>query len=409
MANTVTGQMYLESQELLRLFGIPFLVAPMEAEAQCAALDRSDHTHGTITDDSDVWLFGGRHVYKNFFSQSKYVEHYQYIDLQNQLGLDRTKLINLAYLLGSDYTEGVAGVGYVTGMEILNEFAGPGLEPLIEFSHWWSEAQEKKRLASDPRDTKVKKKLKELKLHPGFPNPAVAQAYLQPTVDESDGSFSWGRPQLDMIKEFCSSRFGWNSKRTDETLQPVIKQLNTQQTQLRIDAFFRMEQQEKQAIRSQRLRRAVTCMKRKDREDGEDGEESEDETPTPTPSKSRRGKAAAAARGGGGEERRTQVGGGGGFMGSLDFIEPCQEPAMDVSLASQQCLPVTTTPPSSTSQPQKPKRSSSSSSSSEEDGYGSKGVALVTARSIFTSGRGGTAKRARQRGGGRGKGRGKKL
>lgn len=130
-------------------------------------------------------------------------------------------------------------------------------------SNWWSEAQEKKRVASNPRDTKVKKKLKELKLHPGFPNPAVAQAYLQPTVDQSDGSFSWGRPQLDMIKEypfcpplcvlchnsfffssslcahclrfpelfstFCSSRFGWNSRRTDETLQPVIKQLNTQQ------------------------------------------------------------------------------------------------------------------------------------------------------------------------------------
>lgn len=48
-------------------------------------------------------------------------------------GLDRTKLINLAYLLGSDYTEGVAGVGYVTGMEVLNEFPGPGLEPLVQF------------------------------------------------------------------------------------------------------------------------------------------------------------------------------------------------------------------------------------------------------------------------------------
>ncbi len=58
----------------------------MEAEAQCAALDRADHTHGTITDDSDVWLFGGRHVYKNFFSQNKYVEHYQYSDLHGQLG-----------------------------------------------------------------------------------------------------------------------------------------------------------------------------------------------------------------------------------------------------------------------------------------------------------------------------------
>ncbi|XP_021168253.2 DNA repair protein complementing XP-G cells isoform X2 [Fundulus heteroclitus] len=202
MANTVTGQMCLESQELLRLFGVPFLVAPMEAEAQCAALDRADQTHGTITDDSDVWLFGGRHVYKNFFSQSKYVEHYQYSDLQSQLGLDRTKMINLAYLLGSDYTEGVPGVGYVTGMEILNEFPGQGLEPLVQLSKWWSEAQEKRRATDDPRDTKVKKKVRELKLQPGFPNPAVAQAYLQPAVDRSESSFSWGRPQLDMIKEY---------------------------------------------------------------------------------------------------------------------------------------------------------------------------------------------------------------
>lgn len=58
----------------------------MEAEAQCAALDRADQTNGTITDDSDVWLFGGRHVFKNFFSQNKHVEHYQFSDLQNQLG-----------------------------------------------------------------------------------------------------------------------------------------------------------------------------------------------------------------------------------------------------------------------------------------------------------------------------------
>lgn len=53
--------------------------------------------------------------------------------LYPHVGLDRTKLINLAYLLGSDYTEGIQGVGYVTGMEILNEFPGAGLEPLTQF------------------------------------------------------------------------------------------------------------------------------------------------------------------------------------------------------------------------------------------------------------------------------------
>ncbi|TKS70289.1 DNA repair protein complementing XP-G cells -like protein [Collichthys lucidus] len=380
MANTVTGQMYLESQELLRLFGVPFLVAPMEAEAQCAALDRADHTHGTITDDSDVWLFGGRHVYRNFFSQNKYVEHYQYADMQNQLGLDRAKMINLAYLLGSDYTEGVPGVGYVTGMEILNEFPGPGLEPLIQLSKWWSEAQEKKRLVADPRDTKVKKKLRSLKLHPGFPSPAVAQAYLEPAVDH---------------------------RKTEETLQPVIKQLNTQQTQLRIDSFFRMEQQEKQAIRSQRLRRAVTCMKRKEREGGEEEEEEEDsEEEMPVPSK--RGKATSKSpkKGGDGvrEEARSAAAGG-GFLGSQVIVEPSLTPSKHAG-TSQESPSVKNVPQPTETLPQ---RISSSSSSSGEDSDGSGEVAMVTARSVFEGGRRGRgAKSTRGRGSTRGKGRGKK-
>ncbi|NWU49050.1 ERCC5 protein, partial [Dromas ardeola] len=285
VAASVTGQMFLESQELLRLFGIPYIEAPMEAEAQCAILDLTDQTSGTITDDSDVWLFGARHVYKNFFSQNKYVEYYQYVDFQNQLGLDRSKLINLAYLLGSDYTEGIPNVGFVTAMEILNEFPGHGLEPLLKFAEWWNEAQKNKKLRPNPRDTKVKKKLRELQLSSGFPNPAVAEAYLKPVVDESRGSFTWGKPDVEQIREypftpwqdfsltfctFCQNHFGWTTTKIDEILLPVIKQLNLQQTQLRIDSFFRLAQHEKQAIKSQRLRRAVTCLKRKEQEEADE-------------------------------------------------------------------------------------------------------------------------------------------
>ncbi|OCT95408.1 DNA repair protein complementing XP-G cells homolog isoform X1 [Xenopus laevis] len=266
IAATVTGQMCLESQELLQLFGIPYIVAPMEAEAQCAILDLTDQTSGTITDDSDIWLFGARHVYKNFFSQNKHVEYYQYADIHNQLGLDRSKLINLAYLLGSDYTEGIPTVGYVSAMEILNEFPGQGLEPLVKFKEWWSEAQKDKKMRPNPNDTKVKKKLRLLELQQSFPNPAVASAYLKPVVDESKSAFSWGRPDLEQIREFCESRFGWYRLKTDEVLLPVLKQLNAQQTQLRIDSFFRLEQHEAACLKSQRLRRAVTCMKRKERD-----------------------------------------------------------------------------------------------------------------------------------------------
>lgn len=45
----------------------------MEAEAQCAFLNEIDLTDGTITDDSDIWLFGGKTVYKNFFNHNKHV------------------------------------------------------------------------------------------------------------------------------------------------------------------------------------------------------------------------------------------------------------------------------------------------------------------------------------------------
>jgi len=72
-------------QELLRLFGVPYLVSPMEAEAQCAYLDMTDQTHGTVTDDSDIWLFGGQRVYKNLFNQDRDVEYYTLDKIESDL------------------------------------------------------------------------------------------------------------------------------------------------------------------------------------------------------------------------------------------------------------------------------------------------------------------------------------
>ncbi|XP_071311312.1 DNA excision repair protein ERCC-5 [Agelaius tricolor] len=395
VAASVTGQMFLESQELLRLFGIPYIEAPMEAEAQCAILDLTDQTSGTITDDSDVWLFGARHVYKNFFSQNKYVEYYQYVDFQNELGLDRNKLINLAYLLGSDYTEGIPNVGFVTAMEILNEFPGHGLEPLLKFAEWWNEAQKNKKVMPNPHDTKVKKKLRELQLYSGFPNPAVAEAYLKPVVDESRGSFTWGKPDVEQIREFCKDHFGWTRTKIDGILLPVMKQLNLQQTQLRIDSFFRLEQHEKQAIKSQRLRRAVTCLKRKEKEEEDDEIQEatavmEMELKQPGKRKGERttGRAnqAAATKVQSGKRRkqsdsRKEFLYGGGFVGNLHLSETSSDSSVEESKGRDLGKSKRRKNMSATETADHKEKKGCSSSSGEDEDLGN--VVMVTAKPVF--------------------------
>ncbi len=77
---------------------------------------------GIITEDSDAFLFGGNFVYRFIFEDKKYAELYSSSDIQNELGLNRYDLISLAFFLGSDYTEGIKGIGIVNAMEIISTF-----------------------------------------------------------------------------------------------------------------------------------------------------------------------------------------------------------------------------------------------------------------------------------------------
>jgi 5'-3' exonuclease len=127
--------------ELLEAFGLPYLIAPYEAEAQCAVLEELGLVSGVVTEDSDTFLFGAKHVYKNIFDGKKFVEVYKYDDVVNELGLTREDLVALAFFLGSDYTEGILGVGIVNAMEIIQAFpmnnqAGGPLKGLASFKKW---------------------------------------------------------------------------------------------------------------------------------------------------------------------------------------------------------------------------------------------------------------------------------
>lgn len=231
---TVQDHMIEDCKELLGLFGIPFVVSPTEAEAQCAFYDIVNLSHGTITDDSDVWLFGGKRVYKNFFTQQKYVEFFKDHEIFTHFGLSRKKLVNFALLTGSDYTEGIEGVGRVTAMEILSEFPGDDIDALRNFKDWWSRCNKH----AQPPENKVRAKLLKLVLGENFPDEKVFEAYLEPEIDKSTEKFTWGRPDLDALRDYTKEKFGWNKSKVDEQLLPVIKKLGERDSQTHLDSFF---------------------------------------------------------------------------------------------------------------------------------------------------------------------------
>lgn len=235
-ADEVTTNMIVDVQELLGRFGIPFITAPMEAEAQCAELKLIGLVDGIITDDSDCFLFGGERIYKNLFSDKHFVECYNQEDIKAELGLDREKLIELAILLGSDYTEGIKGVGKVTAMEILSEF-----ESLANFRDWWIEYQRGKidESSETPLRRKLRRKLKNLFLSLDFPNKLIYEAYLHPEVDHDKTPFKWGYPDLEKLRTYLQFNVGWGKEKVDEILLPVIKNMNKPQTS--IEEFFPLE------------------------------------------------------------------------------------------------------------------------------------------------------------------------
>eukprot|EP00039_Didymoeca_costata_P028407 m.20936 g.20936 ORF g.20936 m.20936 type:complete len:888 (-) comp7000_c0_seq1:854-3517(-) len=235
-AETVSQEMLNEVQDLLRLLGLPFIIAPMEAEAQCAKLEELGLTNGTITDDSDIFLFGGKTVYRRAFSK-KGTEFYQAKDVHALLGLDRDKLIQLAFFLGCDYTPGIQGVGIVTAMEILAEFPGNTLQ---EFRTWFLDDSD---ATVDIEHKKLAKKLKLSKkptvLPPGFPDSRVTTAFITPVVDPDTTKFKWGLVDLDGIRKYMSTKLAWSQEQTDGQLLPVIRrQTERRSKQPAITAFM---------------------------------------------------------------------------------------------------------------------------------------------------------------------------
>jgi flap endonuclease-1 len=131
--NSLTQPMQDDARRVLALLGIPFVQAPQEGEAQAAQMAARGDVWAANSRDYDSVLFGAPRLVRYVtisgqdFLPSKGVARPlvpELIDLQQLLAslrITRNQLIDLAILVGTDFNEGIKGVGPKTALKLIRE------------------------------------------------------------------------------------------------------------------------------------------------------------------------------------------------------------------------------------------------------------------------------------------------
>ena len=119
----LTNDMVTQSKRLLGLLGLPSVQAPSEGEAQASVMAREGIAYAAASQDYDALLFGSPRLVKNLAisGRRKLPRKEAYVEVQPEeieleptlasLGITREQLVDMALLIGTDFNEGVRGVG----------------------------------------------------------------------------------------------------------------------------------------------------------------------------------------------------------------------------------------------------------------------------------------------------------
>ena len=119
----LTGEMVEQSKRLLDLLGMPWVQAPAEGEAQASAMARAGAAWGVASQDHDALLFGSPILVKNLAitGRRKLPRKNVFVEVEPEeialeatlrhLGVTREQLVDIGILVGTDFNEGVKGIG----------------------------------------------------------------------------------------------------------------------------------------------------------------------------------------------------------------------------------------------------------------------------------------------------------
>ena len=204
MTGRVTGSVLDDAKRLLTLMGIPWLVALEDAEAQASYMAAKGDVRAVGSKDYDCLLFGAPILARYLTltgrewlpaqkrSRPLIPELIKLEDNLQMLGITREQLVDLAILVGTDFNDGVKGIGPKKALKLVRDYAS--IEKMPD--------EIKSNLTRELND--------------------VRQIFLNPRVHENY-SLNRNPPNRDGLVEFLSVERGFNQERVKRLAERLIK------------------------------------------------------------------------------------------------------------------------------------------------------------------------------------------
>ena len=199
------SKMIEESKKLLDFLGIPWIQAPSEGEAQVAHLLSTGKVDYGASQDFDTVLFGASKLVRNLTlsgrrklpKQQKWVEvSPEIIEVEKSfevLGLTREQLVDVAILMGTDFNNGIDGIGPKKGLKLLQECSNA--EKALE---------------------KIGEKIDNLD--------EIRSLFLDHPVEDFDPE--WQSPDGSSVISFLCNNYSFNKSRVEKALEKYVHSRN---------------------------------------------------------------------------------------------------------------------------------------------------------------------------------------
>lgn len=230
------------AKQLLKQFGFPWHVAPGEAEAECALLQREGIVDAVLSEDVDTLMFGSGVTLRNWTAEGgsaktpTHVNVYRAEETLAGSGLDGQGMVLVALMSGGDYIpEGIPGCGPKLACDAARAGFGKELCNLRKSDKEGLKAW-RDRLQHEIRTNESKlftRRNQKLVIPDDFPNAEVLGYYTKPCISSATKlaqlreSLKWDQ-EIDYpaLRSFTGDAFDWRcvggAKKFIKNLAPAI-------------------------------------------------------------------------------------------------------------------------------------------------------------------------------------------